>query len=890
MMIAGASGIHAERKKVMNVRRGRNGPTLIDSQAVILALALFGVGAMLLAPASIARGATCGPIVYGADFSSLPPGAGIFGSAQIDGGVLKLTEAVNAQSGTFVTPNFGWAINEFTLMAQIRIGDSTCCLSGRNQLRPADGISFNFAPDITLDTDWSGGATEEGVGSGLRVTFDTWDNGDPDTAPAIELMYNGVTKAVAGMDGWRDNNTPDAGYIPLDPQNGAPLTLYTDARDQTMVEVTNGPSAGRIFQCHQGDTSLDLALLPGGELAGPTVYVGLAGPDETSVPPAPGPGFIALVQRGIYTFHDKAQNTLARGYAGMVVFNDAARGDNYATMGMQGFSDFPAVMVGHSRGLEIAGVSSAAELVVGNPGADVAMRVSFPTVAPYGEFRWTLRPDGTSDVWWKGVKVIDNVQTGFVPAPGRFGFGARTGGGTESHWIDEFAISSYATATSETGTRCYDGIDNDCDFLADAADPDCAVSVCDVDGDGDIDQTDLSRISSARGRTALPGDPRDADKNGLITPNDVKVCIPQCTRPNCAVACRGSIGDFVWHDQNRNGLQNSGEPGIDGVAVKLYKTSDLVNPIAVTTTGLGPLNQHGYFQFTGLCAGDYKILRTTPAGFSPTSPCSSNQTIGNDSNCSPAPVNLATNNSTNQTIDFGFVTPCTGRIGDWVWEDQNRNGVQDSGEPGINGVVVKLFRASDLANPIAVTTTANGPGGVAGYYQFTGLCALDYAVTAVTPDGLLPTVPNVGGDAARDSNDTPALLNLPTDNSSDQTIDFGFVAPACIGDYVWYDRDADGIQDAGEPGISQVSVQLSNCTATPIAVTTTDANGFYQFCGLMPGGYQVKFIAPPGTIGHTFSPQYQGGNPALDSNANSDGVTECAQINQTNVTIDAGLY
>lgn len=60
--------------------------------------------------------------------------------------------------------------------------------------------------------------------------------------------------------------------------------------------------------------------------------------------------------------------------------------------------------------------------------------------------------------------------------------------------------------------------------------------VCDVDVDGDIDKTDLSLISRSRGKTALPGDPRDGDGDGRITPNDVKVCTPQCTRPNCATS------------------------------------------------------------------------------------------------------------------------------------------------------------------------------------------------------------------------------------------------------------------------------------------------------------------------------------------------------------------
>ncbi|GLI39970.1 hypothetical protein KI811_01890 [Geobacter hydrogenophilus] len=59
---------------------------------------------------------------------------------------------------------------------------------------------------------------------------------------------------------------------------------------------------------------------------------------------------------------------------------------------------------------------------------------------------------------------------------------------------------------------------------------------CDVDKDGDIDQADLSLISRARGQRATgPDDPRDSDGDGLITPNDVKRCIPQCTRLNCTV-------------------------------------------------------------------------------------------------------------------------------------------------------------------------------------------------------------------------------------------------------------------------------------------------------------------------------------------------------------------
>jgi hypothetical protein len=61
-------------------------------------------------------------------------------------------------------------------------------------------------------------------------------------------------------------------------------------------------------------------------------------------------------------------------------------------------------------------------------------------------------------------------------------------------------------------------------------------TACDVDSDGDIDKADLSLISRSRNQPASgPDDPRDANGDGLITPADVQACIPQCTRPGCAL-------------------------------------------------------------------------------------------------------------------------------------------------------------------------------------------------------------------------------------------------------------------------------------------------------------------------------------------------------------------
>jgi hypothetical protein len=127
----------------------------------------------------------------------------------------------------------------------------------------------------------------------------------------------------------------------------------------------------------------------------------------------------------------------------------------------------------------------------------------------------------------------------------------------------------------------------------------------------------------------------------------------------------------------------------------------------------------------------------------------------------------------NGIADVCELQTCTGAIGDFVWSDQNGNGIQDAGEPGINGVTVNL--KDNGGTTIATTTTGNGPGGSPGYYQFSGLCAGTYYVEAVTPGEYTPTVSNAGGDPTKDSNGSPAAVTLPTDSSSDQTIDFGFL-------------------------------------------------------------------------------------------------------------------
>lgn len=116
-----------------------------------------------------------------------------------------------------------------------------------------------------------------------------------------------------------------------------------------------------------------------------------------------------------------------------------------------------------------------------------------------------------------------------------------------------------------------------------------------------------------------------------------------------------------------------------------------------------------------------------------------------------------------------------------------------------------------------------------------------------------------------------------------------------VGDVVWEDKDGDGIQDFGEPGIENVLIELHNCdpnSGIAIQYDTTDANGEYLFDMVIPGNYFVKFILPGD---FEFTLDNVGSNDNVDSDVdgtNGFGTTECFEVeaNEDQLDIDAGAY
>ncbi len=133
-------------------------------------------------------------VTFNFDNGQVPAGTSVYGNAAVapnggvnDSGVLQLTVNQNSQSGAFVIqPLLGGAeLSGFTAAFDVLVGGGTT--------PPADGFSFNFAPDLANAT--VGGA-EDGSGTGLTIGFDIYNNGnETPPAPSIDVRYKGAVVA-----------------------------------------------------------------------------------------------------------------------------------------------------------------------------------------------------------------------------------------------------------------------------------------------------------------------------------------------------------------------------------------------------------------------------------------------------------------------------------------------------------------------------------------------------------------------------------------------------------------------------------------------------------------------------------------------------------------------
>ncbi|MEQ1748675.1 MAG: putative Ig domain-containing protein, partial [Prosthecobacter sp.] len=248
-------------------------------------------------------------------------------------------------------------------------------------------------------------------------------------------------------------------------------------------------------------------------------------------------------------------------------------------------------------------------------------------------------------------------------------------------------------------------------------------------------------------------------------------------------------------------------------------------------------------------------------------------------------------------------------LGNAVWLDNDADGIKEVGEPGIAGVVLRLYKTgadgeiggagadADFEALPSITTTSTGS------YLFSPLGDGKYYITA-TPLSTYPTTsgaPDLADNGQDDDNNgrqpggpgslvyspvitlqsgTEPVTDGDTDAESDMTQDFGFNSGIAVGDVVWNDLDNDGLYEPtnGELGVEGLTIELLNATTNAVLLsTTTDDNGYYTFSTATAANYKVRVPFLPSTTPLSSSTVVTTDNGVdNDNNGSQPGAKETA--------------
>ncbi|MCC2973648.1 SdrD B-like domain-containing protein [Massilia sp. IC2-476] len=460
------------------------------------------------------------------------------------------------------------------------------------------------------------------------------------------------------------------------------------------------------------------------------------------------------------------------------------------------------------------------------------------------------------------------------------------GGGADGKIATTADNTSVETTTDASGHYRFDGLTPGAEYQVQFSAPAGSVFTR-ADSGNDASDSDAGSNGLSQVLTLASGENNTTIDAGLYAP--------------------ASLGDRVWLDANANGQQDSGELGVAGVKVSLIgggldgllaTTAD--NTVVSTTT-----DASGAYKFEGLAPGmEYQVRFDKPTGSMFTARDTGSDASDSDAGADGLSQVLKLGSGEhNATIDAGIYNPAS--LGNRVWVDANANGQQDAGELGVAGVTVTLTGggldgvvATTADNTVVTTTTDAG-----GNYLFKDLApGTQYQVTFGKPADMLFTRKDVGSDAADSDADAATgksqVVTLASGEYND-SIDAGIYATASLGDRLWVDTNANGLQDDGATGLAGQTITLLGGGADGLLATTGDntsvttvtgTDGVYNFSNLTPGvQYQVKFSKP---TGHVYATADAGSNDALDSDANAaTGLSQVVTLasGENNRTIDAGV-
>ncbi len=346
-----------------------------------------------------------------------------------------------------------------------------------------------------------------------------------------------------------------------------------------------------------------------------------------------------------------------------------------------------------------------------------------------------------------------------------------------------------------------------------------------------------------------------------------------------------TISGTVFEDTDIDGTQDTGETGLAGVQLALWEKVDGGGYVPTGRTTM--TDASGDYAFSGVAPGTYRIVETQPTGYlSVTANAGTVDGTARGTVLDPDTITEVTLVGGEDSVDNDFAEVRPAALSGNVYHDADNDGSFDTGETGIGGTTIRvewigpvdgssddpfdpgtgdpgdpgdpfdndfsfdLFGFSEggsspaafgYPTTFATTTLADGSWSVDDL--FPGL----YKVTEVQPNGYLDGLDAAGtaGGTAQNPGDQIDQISLPVGTHGEE-YNFGELLPATLSGYVYHDQNNNGVRDAGEAGIGNVTLTLYDFGGAAVATTTTGANGYYEFTGLAPELYSVVETHPAG--------------------------------------------
>ena len=330
-----------------------------------------------------------------------------------------------------------------------------------------------------------------------------------------------------------------------------------------------------------------------------------------------------------------------------------------------------------------------------------------------------------------------------------------------------------------------------------------------------------------------------------------------------------SLAGTVYDDPNKTNTQQSGEPGIGGVNLELFR----LDGGAYATTGrTTQTDADGHYRFDNLAPDTYQVRETQPSGYLSVGATAGN--VAGQQRGAVENVNQLTGialgpNENSVSNDFAEIKPA--RLSGYVYHDRNNNGLMEAGESPIAGAEIRVQQLpADGSTPayISILTKADGS------WASGDLMPDNYRVTEEQPSGWRDGLDAAGtaGGTAVNPGDRINGVTLAAAQSGVH-YDFGELLPASISGRVHLDTDGNNV---GELLLQGVTIRLLDAQGGLLATKTTDANGQYAFTDLLPGQYAVQEAQP--TL------YYDG-----DSYVGSAGGTHASTNDLTDVVLLSGV-